>query len=430
MVLKKKTFSENEIVVFDDAVIYKRGDFWHFRIWLTNERKYARFSLKTRNQSLAIEKSKVHYHDLMSLQLQGKSYFSITTRVGVERYLEQRLKDCEAGLIVKGRYVTIKTHLDHWLDFIGRDTKLKELERTDCENYFHTRSKTKKNITISQSTILNEQATINAMISWLYKNKETYIEAFDFTKLRRIDRGDDALRRSIFTDEEIAEIVIQLEKQIAEGKKAIDEGNNITKVICSNYLLISIISGLRRGEQLQLRWQDIRNEALPINGDQDNSHSIAIITVREETSKVRKTRKFAVRDRGYFDDLFKLLQPRYIKANKGESSAPHFGNTLIFSANGITQITARAIEYQFEKVLNLANVANRNTRDLVPYSFRHYFITQRINSGLHPIAVAEMCGTSAPQIEKTYYHTTHDKMISNALADYEYKDGLLIPKVI
>jgi hypothetical protein len=39
-----------------------------------------------------------------------------------------------------------------------------------------------------------------------------------------------------------------------------------------------------------------------------------------------------------------------------------------------------------------------------------------------------MCGTSIAQIEKTYYHTTLDKMISNALADYEYIDGMLVPK--
>ena len=430
MALKKKSFSEDEIVIFDDAVIYKRGDYWHFRMWLVKERKYARFSLKTHNQSTAIDKAKLHYHELMTNQLQGKSYFSKTTKNGVELFLEQRWKDCEAGLIVKGRYATIKTHLEHWLDFIHRDTKLKELERTDCENYFRERTKTKKNIKISQSTILNEQSTINAMIGWLFKNKETYIPAFDFKKLPRIDRGDDDLRRSMFTDDEVTEIVTVLENQIVEGMKAIDEGSNLTQVICCYHLLVASITGLRRGEQLQLRWQDIEHIEHVIGGDEDNSHSLVKITVRAETSKVRKTRKFAVRDREYFDDLFKLLQPRYVKANKDNPKAPNFGSTLIFSDNGTTPITVRAIDYQFDKVLDLAKVANRDTRDLVPYSFRHHFITQRVNSGLHPIAVAEMCGTSAPQIEKTYYHTTHDKMISNALADYEYKDGLLVPKVI
>jgi integrase len=64
----------------------------------------------------------------------------------------------------------------------------------------------------------------------------------------------------------------------------------------------------------------------------------------------------------------------------------------------------------------------------VPYSFRHYFITKRVNSNLPPAAVAEMCGTSITQIEKTYYHTTERKMIENALPQFYYKDGLLIPK--
>lgn len=44
-----------------------------------------------------------------------------------------------------------------------------------------------------------------------------------------------------------------------------------------------------------------------------------------------------------------------------------------------------------------------------------------------PTAVAEMCGTSVAQIEKTYYHTTKEKMITNAFADYVVsEDGLLI----
>ena len=34
--------------------------------------------------------------------------------------------------------------------------------------------------------------------------------------------------------------------------------------------------------------------------------------------------------------------------------------------------------------------------------------------------------TNIKQIEKTYYHTTEEKMVSNALAGYYVKDGLLI----
>ena len=429
MPLKKQTFTADEIEIYDEAVVYKRGEYWQMRMWLGKEKKYARFSLRTRNRDTAIDKAKKYYHELMAQQLAGKTYFSKTTKQGVEEYLKQRALDVEAELIVKGRYGTIKTHLEHWLDFIGRDTKLKELERTDCENYLHSRTKTKKKINVSQTTVANEQSTINAMLSWLYRRNETYIEAFDFKPLKRIDRGDEALRRSTFTDEEVIVIKQELEKYITEAKGNVDEEGNIRKVINGYYLLISIITGLRRGEQLQLKWSDIKWLEKNVKGQaEDDTYSLVKITVRAETTKVRKTRHFVVKDWEYFDELFKLLQPRYVKANKENKKIKAFGDTFVFSANGMSMLTPRAIGYHFDKMVELAEIKDTDTRDLVPYSFRHYFITDRINRGATPTQVAETCGTSTAQIEKTYYHTSEAKMITNALPQFEYKDGLLIPK--
>jgi len=431
MPLKKQTFNADEIEIYDEAVVYKRGEYWQMRMWLGKEKKYARFSLRTRNRDTAIDKAKKYYHELMAQQLAGKTYFSKTTKQGVEEYLKQRALDVEAELIVKGRYGTIKTHLEHWLDFIGRDTKLKELERTDCENYLHSRTKTKKKINVSQTTVANEQSTINAMLSWLYRRNETYIEAFDFKPLKRIDRGDEALRRSTFTDEEVIVIKQELEKYITEAKSNVDEEGNMSKVINGYYLLISIITGLRRGEQLQLKWSDIKWLEKNVKGQaEDDTYSLVKITVRAETTKVRKTRHFVVKDWEYFDELFKLLQPRYVKANKENKKIKAFGDTFVFSANGMSMLTPRAIGYHFDKMIELAEIkdTDTDTRDLVPYSFRHYFITDRINRGATPTQVAETCGTSTAQIEKTYYHTSEAKMITNALPQFEYKDGLLIPK--
>jgi site-specific recombinase XerD len=70
---------------------------------------------------------------------------------------------------------------------------------------------------------------------------------------------------------------------------------------------------------------------------------------------------------------------------------------------------------------------NLATRNIVPYSFRHFYITQKVNSGLSPTSVAEIAGTSTTQIENTYYHTTKEKLIANAFAGYTIKDGMLIP---
>ena len=316
--------------------------------------------------------------------------------------------------------------MEHWLEFIGRDTKLKELERTDCENYFAERTKTKKGLKISQTTVENEQSTINAMMAWLYKRKETYVDGFDFKKLPKLDRGKEENRRDLFTDTEFRAIAVALDGYIKDAEKDLSNAENLMQAITAYYLGFNAITGLRRGEQLQLRWSDI--EEMEHKQAQKNKFDLLKITVRGETSKVRKTRKVVIKDTGYFYRLLKLQISRLGENIKESEMQKRMGSNLMFSFNNKNSITPRAIGYHFNKVLKLAKINNIETRDLVPYSFRHYFITQRVNSNLPPAAVAEMCGTSITQIEKTYYHTTEEKMVSNALADYEYRDGLLIPK--
>ena len=110
-----------------------------------------------------IRKGKAAYLEIYANLQQGKTYFSITTKEGVEKYLSFCMRDVELGHIIKGRHTTIATHLQHFLSFIGKDTKLKELERTDCESYFYHRY-TATNGYVKQVTVQNEQSTINALM--------------------------------------------------------------------------------------------------------------------------------------------------------------------------------------------------------------------------------------------------------------------------
>ena len=67
MALKKQHFAEGEIPIFDEACIYKRGEYWQFRMWLPKENKYARKSLRTRSEATAIEKGKAAYMDVLAV---------------------------------------------------------------------------------------------------------------------------------------------------------------------------------------------------------------------------------------------------------------------------------------------------------------------------------------------------------------------------
>ena len=66
----------------------------------------------------------------MQISRKAKPTFQLPLKEGVQQYVDFRKRDVELGHIVSGRLATIATHLKHWLSFIGKDTKLKELERT------------------------------------------------------------------------------------------------------------------------------------------------------------------------------------------------------------------------------------------------------------------------------------------------------------
>ena len=302
MALKKQQYSDEEIAIFDEAVIYKRGAYWHFRMWLKGEGKYARKSLRTRSKVTAVEKGKAAYLEIYANLQQGKTYFSITTKEGVTKYLEHRLKDVESGLIVVGRHTTINTHLQHWLEFIGKDTKLKELERTDCEDYFHERMK-RSNGNVKQVTVQNEQSTINACMRWLYRNNDTHFETFDFKKLPKVDRNNEAIRRATFTNEEYERIYRAMRSYCAKSNKRVDDEERLVREIVRHYILVAANSGLRVGEQRQLRWRDVQIERRTTNGEQ---RVLAKINVRAETSKVRTSRTFYCRGGEHFERLREL----------------------------------------------------------------------------------------------------------------------------
>ncbi|MEK8123176.1 tyrosine-type recombinase/integrase [Methylocystis sp. IM4] len=348
---------------------------------------------------------------------QVKSNFSLTTKEAVAKYLECRRKDVEAGIIVSGRWSTIKTHLEHWLEFIGRDTKIKELERTDCEDYFHSRiKKNKKALPASQTTIANEQSTINAMMRWLFRNNEAVIDGFDFKKLPKIDKKDDTIRRSTFTPAEIDDIGVAIGRYWDRDKNKLDEKEWLSRKLACYYFLIASVTGLRTGEQRQLQWGD-----LVWTGRNKDGVGVPLIQikVRAETSKVRQSREFMVRDNGYFTELRQLVTPLY--------ATRHVGKCPVFSLDGEKAITERALLYHFGKIMELAEIADLANRNIVPYSFRHYFITQKLVHGLTHRQVADMCGTSITQIEKTYYHVDRDIMVENALADHGMdNDGIMV----
>lgn len=411
MALRKHKNAKNEIIIFDEAVMYKRGDNWHFRMWMTKDQKYVRKSLETQNTDVATAKAKKLFLSLFADHEAGKSYFSLTVEQGVERYLEYRKSDVAGGFIVADRLVTIRSHLLHWKDFIGGNLKLSELTMASCEDYFLHRV-TKSKVPGKQVTIENEQSTINACMKYLFKQGLAHVSGFEFRKLKKIDRNNEDIRRSTFTNDEYNDMIKYMRDYSARKKHKLDDKTFLLRMLVRHWIIIAANSGLRSGEQRQLRWSDITVESHTIGGKE---HLFARLCIRFETSKVRKSRIFLCRGGQYFV-RWKQIQN------------PNSEDDLVFSLDGETEFPNRTLTAHFHKIVAGANIANVQKRGIVPYSLRHFMITQRILSGLTYADVAEMCGTSDKEVKDTYNHLNDAKRLTNAAATYmRTADGLVIP---
>ncbi len=173
------------------------------------------------------------------------------------------------------------------------------------------------------------------------------------------------------------------------------------------FVLIATNSGLRVGEQKQLRWEDVR-----VEGHKDkegNTVKLARINVRAATSKVRKGRTLLCRNGQYFERIEEIF---------GKRSA----EDLVFSMDGKRIINLKTLNKYFRAMLEAAEIREVVGRGIVLYSLRHFMITQRIMAGLSYRQVADMCGTSVTMIEKTYWHLNDEIRLTIALADYRRRE--------
>ncbi len=77
MALKKQEFKGDKISIFDEPCVYKRGEYWEFRMWLAKENEYARKSLRTRSETTDVERGKAAYLGIYANLWKDKTYFLI-----------------------------------------------------------------------------------------------------------------------------------------------------------------------------------------------------------------------------------------------------------------------------------------------------------------------------------------------------------------
>ena len=400
-----KTLEGHHDVLGGIAHIYQvkqSGDVWQFRMWLPNERKHYRKSLRTKALSEALIKA-----EKLALELRvdietGKKVFGITVRNLFDLYINNREKDIGEGdgTITKGTWKTLPYKLNHGCSMLGWDTKVSFVKQGDLEDYRQRRTEDRS---VNIQTILNEQSQLNAMWEMGYKLGHSTFRHLDFKKILRKSKIEK--KRATFTDSQYKNLYRYM-RIWASAKECEDKDELLKRKMVQDMILILANTGMRIGEARQLRWWHLSDEQTIVNKETDKKTYLVYIHIPALITKTRQERSFFTAGREYFDRLYERQQ---------------FTNDtdLIFSMDGKKTFNDKEWGSIWKELMEGIGIYNHYDEGLTWYSLRHFAITKKIASGVSIIDLSKIVGTAVSNIEKVYLD--YDKDMSRTAALKSFK---------
>lgn len=225
----------------------------------------------------------------------------------------------------------------------------------------------------SLSTQRSEAVVLRQLFSqaarWGYLAKNNVPEV----KLRKAEPSP----RPSFTLEEMHKL-LRLADERRYDKKVNEEVRRDRRVL-RNYVNIAAMTGMRPTELRNLKWADV------LGYSEGMGKKLKDRDIRIRCQGKGKHRTFVpfAEAIAAFDDLYLMHDPRPAPAD------PVFSNKkLNKSLNALLEAAGLVTDYRGKK------------RD--SYSFRHFYISQQIRSGVDVFILARNCGTSPDMIDKHY----------------------------
>ena len=411
MAKKRSSFIREEYAILgglSKVLKTKQSNVYQLRMRVSNEKKYLRETLKTRDLDTALERTEKRTLEIYANIKAGKKIFGVHLGELVGEYLEYRQEDVAVGNITSGRLVTVSSQLKHLLKFKGDHLRIGELEKNSCFDYANWR----RGLTpsVKDVTIRNETATINALMRFAYRKGYSHFETFEFRKLSI--RTEETDRRDTLTLDEYDNLVRYLRTWCSKKATGKDKVERLKRLLVRDCILIATDTMLRVGELWQLRWADVLGyESI---GNEQNRVDLVKIKVRAETAKNRKSRTVLSRGGKHLKRLFQRTQFR---------DDDHY---IFAIANGRKR-APKEIWYNAWKELMSGIGIDYKSRNLTWYSLRHFGITCRLRAGASVFDVSKLAGTSVSFIDTHYGHFDDAMAREVALKNFRYgKDGIAI----
>lgn len=417
---QKRVRMRDEHDLFDGRIrIYRTthsGDVWQFQMWIGEEKKYIRKSLRTRDKEIAINRAEDWFIDARTKQRSGEKLFSMTAKELRSKYLEHVKEEVDANQLSAGRLGNVRTFTKHYLRFVGENTKIQNISEDFFVGYRAFRQKDLA--TITMTVVQNESITVKQMYKWAVKKKfisANYVPDYGTIRVKK----NEVKRKgySVTHYDKLIKFAKGWWKTVPRKAEKREEQIYYRRSI-RDFILLMANFGFRTGELLQLRYKNVK-----VNDDAtETSAETATVKILSETTKVRKERTVQSR-RG---DIF-LRRKTYSQFCSDDS--------FVFSKFDKDEMMTDTKLYDYYNELKEYVKSKDSSYDdsLDLYSLRHFWITLQLMHGQVDIhRIARFAGTSYPQIVN-HYDNMKDSEVSKELLKIKLRfdvanDGVIILK--
>ncbi len=397
---RKKRMSD-VLDIFDGNVRIFRtthsGDVYQMSMYVKEEKRYIRKSLRTRDKEIAIASAQKEFIFYQAKIMNGEKLFSITANELRNKYLEYIEKQVKEKQLSIGRQTNIKTYTKHYLNFVGKNTKILNIDKKEFQKYRSYRQSKKSDIRMS--VVQNESITIKQM--YKFAKNEGFINQnyeLDFGKLK-VDKNESSrIAYEVSDYKKLISVAMFWYKKVSDVHVKRDEEIYYRRTI-RDFILLMGNYGFRTQELRLIKWKDV-----VIHNDET-----VTITIRKENAKTKKERKV----RGRRSDIF-IRRKTYSNFTDSDS--------FVFSRFDRDEEISKTILYDYyNSLMKEVKEKYKDFQEQDLYSLRHFFITSHlIASKISVYDLAKYCGTSLQQISNTYDNVKMEE-ISKKLLSYSFK---------
>jgi integrase len=381
------------------VTLYRRADVgeshWFMRVYLKDEGRYFRKSLKTHDQQEAEKLGQRELISLLGRKQAGQLALSISISKLVTLYLKELEHQLEHHEMRPATHKNACRRIDLCRRFLeaklkhGVKSLLSAFDGSIFEKYLEWRWSVRR---IRKDVAKQELLTIKRMFTWAQKKRpplcsEKAIPVWHF----KVEA--EKAKRNAIKLKDCNEVLLHA-RLWAEERTTPKQ--SYYRRLMFYVLTVMNHSGMRTGEVLNLSCEDVGELG------KDN---ICEVTIHGANTKVKKTRVIAVGVRlstygGYRPDVNYLAEWKTEHAPHKEASAYVFSS--LEKGQGHMENAFDKTYAQFrEQRLKQSGLGH-----VQPYHMRHAFISDRMRANVPIAMIAAHCGTSIRMISQTYSQIT------------------------